>query len=36
MATVIVRGAGDVGSAVAHLLYRAGYTVVLQDTVLRN
>jgi xanthine dehydrogenase accessory factor len=32
MATVIVRGTGDVGSAVAHLLYRAGYTVVLQDT----
>ena len=31
MATVIVRGTGDVGSAVAHLLYRAGYTVVLQD-----
>ena len=28
---VVVRGAGDVGSAVAHRLYRAGYTVLLHD-----
>jgi len=28
---VLVRGSGDVGSAVAHRLYRAGYRVVLHD-----
>jgi xanthine dehydrogenase accessory factor len=30
-ATVLVRGSGDVGSAVAHLLLRSGYGVVLHD-----
>jgi xanthine dehydrogenase accessory factor len=30
-ATVLVRGSGDVGSAVAHVLLRAGYGVVLHD-----
>ena len=30
-AHVLVRGAGDVGSAVAVLLYRAGYAVALHD-----
>lgn len=28
---VLVRGAGDVGSAVAHRLFRAGYAVMLHD-----
>ncbi len=28
---VLVRGSGDIGSAVAHRLYRAGYRVVLHD-----
>lgn len=28
---VLIRGAGDVGSAIAHRLLHAGYTVVLQD-----
>lgn len=32
MVRVLVRGSGDVGSAIAHALYRAGYTVVLHDT----
>lgn len=31
MACVLVRGSGDVGSAVAHVLFRAGYAVVLHD-----
>jgi xanthine dehydrogenase accessory factor len=30
--TVLVRGSGDVGSAVAHGLFRAGYAVVLHDS----
>src|SRR5580704_2655664 len=30
-APVLVRGCGDVGSAVAVLLFRAGYSVVLHD-----
>jgi xanthine dehydrogenase accessory factor len=29
--TVLVRGAGDVGSAVAHVLHAAGYRVVIHD-----
>lgn len=29
--TILVRGAGDVGSAVAHQLFGAGYAVVLHD-----
>src|SRR5258706_820330 len=29
---VLVRGSGDVGSAVAHALYRAGHKVVLHDS----
>jgi Trk K+ transport system NAD-binding subunit len=29
--TVVVRGVGDIGSAVAHLLFREGYAVVLHD-----
>jgi xanthine dehydrogenase accessory factor len=28
---VLVRGVGDIGSAVAHYLFRAGYGVVIQD-----
>ena len=28
---VLVRGSGDIGSAVAHVLYRAGHKVVLHD-----
>jgi xanthine dehydrogenase accessory factor len=32
MGTVLVRGTGDVGSAVAYALYRAGHSVVLHDT----
>ena len=31
MTTCIVRGTGDVGSAVAHVLFRAGYRVILHD-----
>lgn len=31
MALVLVRGTGDVGSAVAYLLHKAGHVVVLQD-----
>jgi xanthine dehydrogenase accessory factor len=29
--TVLIRGSGDVGSAVAHTLFRAGYAVVVHD-----
>jgi xanthine dehydrogenase accessory factor len=32
MSVILVRGTGDVGSAVAHALYRAGHRVVLHDT----
>ena len=31
---VIVRGVGDIGSAVAHLLFREGYGVALHDEPL--
>ncbi len=31
---VVVRGVGDVGSAVAHRLFRAGYRVIIHDTGL--
>lgn len=31
METVLVRGCGDVGSAVAHVLFSAGYRVVIHD-----
>ncbi len=31
MATILVRGTGDIGSAVAHALHLAGHGVVLQD-----
>jgi xanthine dehydrogenase accessory factor len=31
---VLVRGSGDVGSAVAHLLFRSGYGVVIHDGAL--
>ena len=31
MALILVRGSGDVGSAVAHALFRAGHRVVLHD-----
>lgn len=31
MSMILVRGTGDVGSAVAHALYTAGHTVVLHD-----
>ena len=31
MGTVLVRGTGDVGSAVAYALFRAGHSVVLHD-----
>jgi xanthine dehydrogenase accessory factor len=31
MARVLIRGSGDVGSAVAHLLLRSGHTVVIHD-----
>jgi xanthine dehydrogenase accessory factor len=27
----LVRGVGDIGSAVAHLVFREGYAVVLHD-----
>lgn len=30
--TILVRGVGDVGSAVAHQLFQAGYAVALHDT----
>ena len=30
--TILVRGSGDVGSAVAHLLFRGGHRVVVHDT----
>lgn len=30
--SVLVRGVGDVGSAVAHLLFEAGHSVVIHDT----
>lgn len=29
---ILVRGGGDVGSAVAHTLFNAGYTVVIHDS----
>src|SRR5262245_28750344 len=29
--SVVVRGVGDIGSAIAHRLFRDGYTVVLHD-----
>jgi len=29
--TVLIRGVGDVGSAVAHALYRAGFAIVIND-----
>jgi len=32
MAVILVRGAGDVGSGVAHALYTAGHIVVLHDS----
>ncbi len=32
MAMILVRGTGDVGSAIAHALYRAGHKVVLHDS----
>jgi len=32
MRSIIVRGSGDVGSAVAHTLFRAGYAVVIHDS----
>ena len=32
MAVVLVRGIGDVGSAVAHRLFQAGHIVILQET----
>ncbi|GAB4450066.1 MAG: hypothetical protein Fur0044_45620 [Anaerolineae bacterium] len=28
---VLVRGSGDIGSAVAHVLFRAGYAVAIHD-----
>src|SRR5262245_65611988 len=31
MPTVLIRGSGDVGSAVAHRLFGAGYRVVIHD-----
>ena len=31
MLTVLVEGSGDVGSAIAHALFKAGHSVVLQD-----
>ena len=31
MALILVRGTGDVGSAVAHALFRAGHCVILHD-----
>ena len=32
MKTILVRGSGDVGSAVAHTLFRAGYAVFIHDS----
>jgi len=32
MAVIVVRGTGDVGSAVAYLLHQAGHSVVMHDT----
>ena len=34
MARVLIRGSGDVGSAVAHLLLGSGHTVVIHDVAL--
>jgi len=34
MARVLIRGSGDVGSAVAHLLWRHGHEVVIHDVAL--
>lgn len=34
MARVLVRGSGDVGSAIAHLLLRSGHAVVIHDVAL--
>ncbi|MDP8967980.1 MAG: xanthine dehydrogenase [Actinomycetota bacterium] len=34
MARVLIRGSGDVGSAVAHLLLRSGHVVVIHDVAL--
>lgn len=34
MARVLIRGSGDVGSAVAHLLLRSGYEIVIHDVAL--
>ena len=34
MARVLIRGSGDVGSAVAHLLLRSGHDVVVHDVAL--
>ena len=34
MARVLIRGSGDVGSAVAHLLLRSGHEVVIHDVAL--
>ncbi len=34
MARVLIRGCGDVGSAVAHLLLRSGHAVVVHDVAL--
>lgn len=34
MACVLIRGSGDVGSAVAHLLVRSGHAVVVHDVAL--
>jgi xanthine dehydrogenase accessory factor len=32
MRSILVRGSGDVGSAVAHALFRAGYAVLIHDS----
>ncbi len=32
MAVIVIQGTGDVGSAVAYLLHKAGYSVVMHDT----
>ncbi len=34
MRIVLVRGSGDVGSSVAHLLFNSGYAVAIHDSVL--
>jgi len=31
MQKILIRGSGDIGSAVAHCLFQAGYTVILHD-----